>query len=138
MKRFFIIAICVSFLLPSYLSADPAKEAEALTAVDAWLSLVDAGKYAESWDAAGHYFQQAVAKDNWESMANALRHPLGAVISRKVATAEYSASLPGAPDAEYVVVQYETTFDNKATATETITPMLEKDGIWRVSGYYIR
>ena len=47
-------------------------------------------------------------------------------------------SLPGAPDGEYVVIQYATTFENKKSAIETITPMLDGDGKWRVSGYYIK
>jgi hypothetical protein len=37
-----------------------------------------------------------------------------------------------------VTIQYETVFENKASAVETITPMLDPDGIWRVSGYFIR
>ncbi len=47
-------------------------------------------------------------------------------------------SLPGAPDGEYVVIQYNTEFENKKVAIETITPMLDDDGKWRVSGYYIK
>lgn len=50
----------------------------------------------------------------------------------------YMTSLPGAPDGEYVVVQFETSFTNKKAAAETVTPMLENDGQWRVSGYYIK
>ena len=45
---------------------------------------------------------------------------------------------PGAPDGEYVVIQYEASFENKASAVETITPMLDKDGQWRVSGYFMK
>jgi hypothetical protein len=37
-----------------------------------------------------------------------------------------------------VVIQYDTVFKNKAAAVETIAPMLEKDGAWRVSGYFIK
>ncbi len=47
-------------------------------------------------------------------------------------------SLPGAPDGEYVVISYETSFTNKKSAIETVTPMLDKDGKWRVSGYFIK
>ena len=43
----------------------------------------------------------------------------------------------GAPDGEYVVLQFQADFENKAQAVETITPMLD-EGQWRVSGYYIR
>ncbi len=49
-----------------------------------------------------------------------------------------SNTLPGAPDGEYVVIRYRTEFENKMKAVETVTPMLEADGAWRVSGYYIR
>ena len=68
----------------------------------------------------------------------AVRKPLGKLISRKVKTNVYTSSLPGAPDGDYVVIQFDTSFENKKTAVETITPMLDKDGVWRVSGYYIK
>ena len=44
----------------------------------------------------------------------------------------------GAPDGEYVVIQFSASFAHKKSALETITPMLEKDGKWRVSGYYMK
>jgi hypothetical protein len=43
-----------------------------------------------------------------------------------------------APDGEYVVIQFEASFENKKSAIETVTPMLDKDGNWRVSGYYVK
>jgi hypothetical protein len=47
------------------------------------------------------------------------------------------SSLPGAPDGSYVVIELSTSFEKKAEAIETVTPMLE-EGVWRVSGYFIR
>jgi hypothetical protein len=55
-----------------------------------------------------------------------------------VQTKTYKTSLPGAPDGEYVIIQFETSFENKKIAIETVTPMMDKDGNWRVSGYYIK
>ena len=46
--------------------------------------------------------------------------------------------LPGAPDGQYVAIQFTTPFENKRVAVETITPMLEDDGDWRVAGYFIK
>jgi hypothetical protein len=46
--------------------------------------------------------------------------------------------LPGAPDGEYVVIQYESQFESKKAAIETVTPRLEKDGSWKAAGYYIK
>ncbi len=68
----------------------------------------------------------------------AVRRPLGQAVSREVSSADRTTSLPGAPDGEYVVIRFGTSFENKAPAVETIIPALDRDGIWRVTGYYIR
>jgi hypothetical protein len=60
------------------------------------------------------------------------------MVSRELISKTYAQSLPDAPDGEYVVIQFKTSFEYKNTAIETVTPMLDNDGIWRVSGYYIR
>ena len=105
---------------------------------DTWLALVDTGKYADSWQEASSMFQTHVSKEQWRSMLRANRDPLGKMIARKLKSATYTKTLPGAPDGEYVVIQYESSFVHKQAAVETVTPMLEKDGKWRVSGYYIK
>jgi len=46
--------------------------------------------------------------------------------------------VPGAPDGEYVVIRFSTSFEKKQSAIESITPMLDSDGVWRVSGYFIK
>ena len=58
--------------------------------------------------------------------------------SRELLSKLYSTNLPDAPKGQYVVVQYKTSFANKPSAIETITPMLDKDKKWRVSGYCIK
>ena len=105
---------------------------------EAWLALTDSGKYAESWDEASSAFKSAIGKDRWISTIKGSRPPFGAVQCRKLKSATYTKTLPGAPDGEYVVIQYDTNFAKKQSAVETITPMLDKDRNWRVSGYYIR
>ncbi len=119
-----------------------AQEAEKVTDAEAaalaWLALTDAGDYSRSWDQAASIFQSSISKQNWMDALQNVRKPLGELVSRKVKSAQYAASLPGAPDGEYVVIQYETQFENKKSAMETVTPHLEKDGSWRVSGYYIK
>ena len=69
---------------------------------------------------------------------HAVHDLLGKVHSRTLKTATYTKSLPGAPDGEYVVIQYESSFEHKQSAIETVTPMLDTDGKWRVSGYFIK
>jgi hypothetical protein len=113
-------------------------ERAAVGAAESWLALVDDGAYERSWDEAAEYFKGAIAKGDWQKAVRAARAPLGDPISRRLESATYTTSLPGAPDGEYVVIQYATSFTNKRSSVETITPMKDADGTWRVSGYYIK
>jgi hypothetical protein len=119
------------------LAADkPEKEAQA--AAEQWLALIDGGQFAESWQATAAIFQSVVSQPKWQSSLDSVRKPLGSLVSRKLKSAKYGKTLPGAPDGEYVVLQFATSFTNKKGATETITPMLDRDGKWKVSGYFIK
>jgi hypothetical protein len=120
------------------IAAGSSKEEAAVSAAQKWLSMVDEGKYAESWKEAAEYFRSAVKQSQWEQSLQAVRKPLGKLVTRTVKSRSYMTSLPGAPDGEYVVIQFETSFENKKSAVETVTPMLDKEGNWRVSGYFIK
>ena len=114
------------------------KEKAAVLSAKKWLGIVDSEKYAESWKESAELFRNAVREEQWEQSLQAVRTPLGKMISRKIKTKTYTTSLPGAPDGEYVVIQFGSSFENKKSAIETVTPMMDKDGKWRVSGYYIK
>ena len=133
-----LIFIILGSLIFTTLQANEVAEKAAVTASSAWLSLVDEGNYAESWNEAAGLFKAAVTKEQWQESLKAFRVPLGKVVARKLKSKQYTKTLPGALDGEYVVIQYETTFQKKQSAIETITPMLDKDRKWRVSGYYIK
>jgi hypothetical protein len=120
------------------IAIDSEKETAAISAAENWLATVDAGKYSASWKEAAELLKNTVKPEQLELSMKATRQPLGKLISRKMRTKSYKTSLPGAPDGEYVVIQFETSFANKKTAIETVTPMLDKDGKWRVSGYYLK
>jgi len=131
-----VVVACV--LAPGVAWAQHEKEEQlAREAATAWVALVDAGKYAESWDAASSLFRGAVTKEEWVKALEGYRKPLGKLVSRTFVASKYMTSVPGAPDGEYVAIEYKTVFANKADAAETVTPMLDKDGTWRVSGYYM-
>lgn len=118
--------------------SNPEAEKAAIESAQAWLEMIDNEKYAESWENAAEYFKTSVNKDKWEETIRPVRAPLGKLISRELKSKEYVTSLPGAPDGQYVIIQFSTKFENKDSAVETITPMLDKDSTWRVSGYFIK
>ncbi len=134
--KFLAIAMLMSLIIPTFAADKP--EDEARKTAEQWLALIDGGKFAESWKTAAGYFKTAVTEEQWEHSLDAARKPLGDMISRKLKSAKYTKSLPGAPDGEYVVLEFKTSFAKKKEAIETVTPMLDKDGKWRVSGYFIK
>ena len=138
LRAVLVITVLSSIILTGVLQANEVAEKAATARASAWLSLVDEGNYVESWNQASGFFKAAVTQEQWQQSLRAFRLPLGKMVARKLKSKQYTTTLPGAPHGEYVVIQYETTFENKQSATETVTPMLDKDGIWRVSGYYIK
>jgi hypothetical protein len=118
--------------------ADDTKQEAAVKASESWLQLIDSGKYEESWEEASLLFKNAIKKEDWGKQIKTIREPFGKMLQRTFKSAQYMTSMPGAPDGEYYVIQYDTSFEKKKSAVETITPMLDKEGKWRVSGYYIR
>lgn len=135
-----ILFLIVSFLIFSMqiVRADSAAEEAALKASQAWLDLVDSGKYDASWEEASLYFKNSIKKEEWISTIKAVREPLGKLSKRTFKSKQAVDSMPGAPDGDYVIIQYDTSFENKKSAVETVVPMLEKDGKWKISGYYVR
>jgi hypothetical protein len=135
-----VVTICLAFLFLSCQSviADQHKKEAARTAAENWLALVDGGEYDASWQDGAGYFKRAVSEEQWTKSMTAFRRPLGKVLSRTLVSQHYTKALPGTPDGEYVVIQYQTSFERKAASIETVTPMLDTDGVWRVSGYFIK
>lgn len=139
MKNFIILAIlALGLLLSCANTGHPEEEQAAVEAATQWLALIDSAQYDQSWEESAEIFQTAVSKAGWEQQLHGVRNPLGNLISREVQSTQYSTSLPGAPDGEYVVIAFQTSFENKKNAVETVTPMKDELGVWRVSGYYIR
>ena len=134
----YLIILCLIFSLVNVHVAKAADFPEATRAAKNWLNLVDSGKYGESWDAAGGYFKSMVQKEDSVSKVSGVRGAMGNVKYRKLISSRYATSLPGAPDGEYVVLTFNSSFANKKKATETVTSMKDKDGEWRVVGYFIK
>ena len=118
--------------------ADQATEKPIVAAAQSWLGEIDAGNYVNSWKRASSYFQGAVTEKNWTDALTGARRPLGKLLGRTLVKTQSATSLPGAPDGNYLVMQFDTSFENKKSAVELVTFVREKDGSWRAAGYYIK
>lgn len=140
MAQFLRIALLVAAAAcgPALAADEEVDARPAMDAAQAWLAAIDAGRYGQSWDSAAANMQESVARAKWETMLEAARAPLGTVIHRKVRSASFARIVPDAPAGEYLVIQYDTRFENRPLGTELVTPMRDRDGKWRVSSYVIR
>jgi len=125
------------FVAMAIAAATDANSGPEVSAATAWVSLVDAKRWDESWSAAGTLFKSQMPQPRWASTIQPVREQLGAVSSRSVKSVTKATSLPGAPDGQYEIVQFETSFASKASATETVVLSNEASG-WKVDGYFIR
>lgn len=111
---------------------------KAIESSEKWLAIIDSSNFELSWETSAEIFKESVNKENWVKALEGIRSPLGKVENRELQSREFKTTLPGAPDGEFVIMVYKTKFENKENSYETITPMKDKDGEWRISGYYIK
>ncbi len=107
-------------------------DTEVVRAARAWLALHDEARWRESWNATAASFRELNSVERWTEVAQQVRPPLGALISRVAISQE---DVP-APPAGVEVVKFRTSFANKADAVETVS-LAREDGTWKVVGIYI-
>ena len=133
-----VVLAALSLSVPLTAETQQAKEDTARQVAEAWLSVVDEGRYADSWDVLAQLLQRKVTREEWVERVTALRTVAGTLDSRVLVGVRYAKNLPGAPPGEYVVVQYQSAFSRELSVRETVVPMLDSDGTWRVSSYFIQ
>lgn len=143
-----LLALSMAFALAGLFGLQPIKaespgdaKTAAVAAMEKWLKIIDEGKYAKSWDEAAASFQKALTSEKWVEALASVRTPLGALESRRLASATYQKDVPlpegGTLSGEFVIVQFETAFANMKYTVETVTFELQ-DGSWKASGYFIK
>jgi len=137
-RRFIVMALMLSLVVSRTADADTEPTAAALSASMVWLEKLDARDYAATWQSAASTFKAALSVEVWQQASRPVMEPLGSVKSRSKASTTYTKTLSGAPDGEYVVLPFNSRYENKAEALETVVATLDTDGQWRVGGYFIR
>ena len=118
---------------------------EALNAAERWLVPIDTGRYGDAWSMAAETFKAQVPRQAFRDGIAKIRKDYGKVVSRSgekmafrgEAPAPEQSDAPTPPGTE-VAILFETKFAGKKNAVEEMTMVLEKDGIWRTAGYYIK
>lgn len=110
----------------------PVVQSEVTHAARDWLELGDRGRWKDAWLGTASAFRKLNTLERWTQVAQQVRPPLGALVSRTLLGAE---SVP-APPAGVEVVKFRTDFANKEGVVETVS--LAREGSdWKVVGIYV-
>jgi Protein of unknown function (DUF4019) len=115
--------------------AGPAED-EASAAGQKWLALLDDQKYEESWQQAASMFRDQVKQEQWIVSLKRFRDPLGSLVSRTASRVDFTKTLRAAPDGDYAIIHFTTTFKNKSDVTERLT-LVKEDGKWQAAAFAI-
>jgi len=102
-----------------------------------WLGKIDARDYRRSYDDLPSIVRNTATLEQWEASMKIAREPLGGLVGRKPLKMEDRKMLPGMPDGEYRIWQFESNFEKKEKAVETVI-MGKISGEWKPLGYFIR
>ena len=87
-------------------------------------------------DAAERDALDQVKQEQWIVSLKRFRDPLGPVVTRTAAHVDFTKTLRGAPDGDYAIIHFTTTFKNKSDVTERLT-LVKEDGKWQAAAYAI-
>jgi D-alanyl-D-alanine carboxypeptidase len=108
-----------------------AEKIEIQKTAEDWLKLVDAGKFAESWEGISVELKTKYTKENWQSVLQNFVKKIGKFKLRKIKSIVST-------DSETIAIDFESSFAKLPSATETIILKREKDGKRRVASYSIK
>jgi hypothetical protein len=133
-----LLALAAALFYAGPLAAQDPRASLVQETARTWLADTDRGNAVQSWKNAGKQFRSAITVERWAESLKQVRPPLGALSQRAQLGTQFRKNIPGAPDGEYAIVLFRTTFAKKMDARETLTLEHEPDGAWRVIGYLIQ
>jgi len=111
---------------------------ESLKRAEYFLTFVDVNDWEGSWKAAGAYFQSQASAEDWAKIVEPVRSPLGTVNARRLTSVQRASTLPGAPEGDYEILQFQTDFAAPTELSVETLVMLEGKQGWEVVGYFVR
>lgn len=133
-----LVSLLIIFL-PLYNEKPDEQKAQAAAAAAAeFLALVDADKFAESYQRSAKLLKEKVSEQQWVEQLRKTRAVAGPLLGRSQKEISYSTTAQDSPEGEYILILFDSNYQAKPGATETITLMLARDATWRVAGYFIK
>ncbi len=85
-----------------------------------YLELLDQYRYEEAWQEMSTLFQALGNQNQWQRRQKTIRSTYGSLASRQFYRIDYRQSYSLSPDGQYVIVQFKSSYQNKAETIETV------------------
>lgn len=133
-----IVACIFMILIPLYNQKPNTEKIEQATpAAQDFLGLVDAGKFAASWQSSAALMKERVTEQEWVEKLNKARTLSGELVAREQKSASYSTEAKDSPDGEYIMLIYTSRFQKADEVEEYVTVMRDGES-WKVAGYFMQ
>ncbi len=132
-----LATVATALTLSGPASGNEERTRAAINAATAWLALVDDGRAAEAYAAAGADFRTSVRAEAWEEAVNSRVEELGNVQTRQPTKVNYFPAPEGASSGDWVMIRFIAAFAGREQVSETVTVVRYPEN-WGVSGYYVR
>lgn len=133
-----ILSVLIIIFVPQFTNKpDKATSAAAVAAATDFLRLVDAGRYADSWQLAAKYLQKKIPREEWVKKLKKIRSTYGPLIKRNLEDVNFTAAVKELPEQKLILLKYASTFKLKAMS-EVVTVIQGTDDHWLVIGYFIQ
>jgi hypothetical protein len=115
----------------------PAWMLESARSAKEYVENLDKGNYPQSWTQGDQLFQHTISQQEWTQALNSSRKGLGRMNSRTIRLQRPAWNPKGLPPGPYMVIEYDTAFENSPQSLELLTLRRGTDGKWRVLTYQV-
>jgi hypothetical protein len=138
-KRHFVIFFCLSlFWTATALGTDgPATDPNVQTAAG-FIDMLDRDDYNQAWANTSPLFQALHNLPNWQRQQQTIRNAYGTRTDFEYRRLGYRTTYASSPDGSYCIVQFNSSFQNKAVTAETVVLIKQPTGNWLVREYVLR
>jgi len=133
-----IVACIFMILIPLYNQKPNTEKIEQAAPIAlAFLQLIDAGQFADSWQSSAGLMQERVKQQEWVEKLTSARNLSGELVARSRKSASYSTEAKDSPEGEYIMLIYTSRFEKAEEVDEYVTVMREGE-TWKVAGYFMQ
>ena len=123
-----VISLCSA----TAISEETQDKESAAKFVQQWLSLVDSGNYAQTWDDLSDILKTSFTKDEWINDLKSYHEALGKLIKR---TRKYITESSEPSVGNYLIFQYQSSYEKRKRVGEAVSVIKDKEKNWKVLGY---